>query len=510
MSDIPDRKNFKTRTWFDIISNEETRAKITVVVVFLILSFFSFYTFKTSASVTEFYFESCLGKWRNPQNAEGMPSVEIGSSQDRYNLGNSAVLYSDLKEIYCGGLDKEIPTDQKLEKTTLKLAIAFSRDQLRNPEPSDLLEDTEPEENLAPDDLVDDLIDEEVPIETIPDSTDELRIEDGGKLEQVVETTNQEVPVTESSSVPTDVPVETIDESGPQTFKFIKTARAEEVEQVSETLSAAVAEPEIISNEVSSDEAVKNETDITNEEESVDSVSGIDSETIEEITGELLEEPQVIDEKIFLEIYYTLDGGKTLNLLDKISTTNWSEKNFEYEVPIDNWSDLQNFQVSVHGIEVFELQPIVYLDSAWLVVEHSLATPEEISEELVDEGVRTGLYSDVIKTETFNVLIPQDYTLDEGNELACDVNPFDQQVSRGASARFKLDISDKESPHRITFGRLPFGINMTIEEGDDVYFVVEADVEAETGSFNVSLLYEILSEGENIKQTTCQFNVVVT
>lgn len=529
------KKNAKGGTWFEFVNKEEVRAKIAVVAVFFVLLFFSVYTFKTDANVTEFYFSSCLGKWRNPENAVGKPTIPLESSQEKYDLGNSAVLYSDLTEIFCGGLDEEIPKDHKLEKTTLKLAIAFSNDPLRNASPVDETPvetsvDTEVTEESSEEPVTD--ADENFsPSATSTEAEEDLN----PILDEDTDTSTSSVIEVSETQESDEVP----SEAEPITFNFIKRAQAEEPiddvvvdedapsaeldanvsEEISEDVVETEPEPEPVlesTEETSETTSDTNDVGEITEEESPSDKSE-DAETTEDVEnteGTNEAEEEQIEEEYFMEIYYTLDGGRTLELLDRISTTNWQGKQFEYEVPITTWEDLEKFQVSIHGVMVVDRQPIVYLDSAWLSVTHTDTNSFETTEtDGTDPGVESGLYSDVVKTENFEVDQAQDFSLIVEETIICDVEPFSQSIFPGGSARYQVNLSDKLKPYRLTFGQLPSGISITTEEfGDvikEVFFVIEATGEVETGSFNVSLLYEALGDESKVDQSTCQFNVVV-
>ncbi len=502
------------RTWFDVLNKEEVRAKIAIVVVFVVLFFFSIYTFKTEASVTEFYFNSCLGKWRNAENAEGKPSVALESTQENYHLGNSAVLYSDLTEIFCGGLDEEIPEGRNLEKTRLKIAIAFSSDPLREaPDPSEVIDDNE--ELIEGEELID-VTDQNEATSTdsateIPDASGANENSDSVDTpseaptnSQTEETPSSENEIDASSETNTDVSVPAID-SGAQeaatSFRLINVARAEEV---AETPAEIPAENQ--NTEASVDEPVsENENPTVSEGEAGETEPTDEAEVVTETQTE---EPEVAE--VFLEIYYTLDGGKTLNILDKVTASNWQNKSFEYDVPITTWEDLSKFQVSLHGVSVVENQPIVYLDSAWLITEHKPESEEETDEVELDEGVQSGLYSEVVKTPNFDSDKSQDYPEAEVSAVICDISPFSQKIKAGDSARYQVGLSEKLNPYRLTFGKLPEGISIATEEvGEEVFFVIEAESSAEEGSTNISVLYEVINDDAVVEENTCQFNVVI-
>ena len=86
-------------------------------VVFIFLISVSYFT---RADSTNFYASSCLGGWRNAQNAVGSPDAKNNSD---FNENNSAVLDKDtLSELYCGGFSGEIPKDS----TPKKVFVDFS------------------------------------------------------------------------------------------------------------------------------------------------------------------------------------------------------------------------------------------------------------------------------------------------------------------------------------------------------------------------------------------------
>lgn len=562
----------------DLLKDPQGRAKAIAVVGVIILLLAVMVTPHTNATTSVYYFESCLGKWRNVSNAEGEPTLPEEATQEEYNLGNSAVLYSSLDSIFCGELDDSLPSKEELQKVTLKLQIAFSNDPLRNPPKVEennfeseiiLVDDEDTQDTSSTTDEVDD-----VTASTTEDTTEEDTpiIEDEPIDEENVASTTEESIVIEESSLEEDASEATSTESTTEITESNTASTTEESTSTTTTESATSSNTssvigsffrirlanaeEVISNEdnASSTEDVVLE-DTSSEDENSNSSNNAKSEskdkkpnsnsedkasnsddksdnknvgipdnietgnaTSSEKTSSSDEDEASVEEEevYFLEIFYTLDGGRSLRSIDKISATNWVDKKFEYEIPLGSWDEVRDFQVSLHGIDAVENQPIVYLDSAWIEVEHSGDEPKE--EDVKVKGTPADYEKDklVSLTESNEFTADEELIFEDNNtrDRTCEVNPFSLQIEKGNSGRYEIELSEFGKPYRLISSNAPEGVVLeryfeTVFDEPHEYIKVSVAEDTEFKSLTLQVLFQIQERRNVVSSAVCRFNVEI-
>lgn len=565
------------------LKSPEGRTNFVAIVLFLALVLTLVVTPSTKATSSTYYFDSCLGKWRNVSNAEGEPDLEEDAPESEYNLGNSAVLYSALDSIFCGELDDAVPEKDELEKVTLKLQIAFSNDPLRNPpkiieeeevvdenieEDLDLEEgveddiasstesdDSSIDQNSGEDIVADELVDEET---TVASTTEQNSGVEGQTEVNIENQTDSNASTTNDSSDLATSTEETINTatSSNETASVIginsnlanifgiKFVNAEEVVVEDQTTEETAADPdspgdqdftEITTEAVPSKEkenssgnANKNknadEGKENSEEKSLNNNKDLTEDTATSTDGDTTTSEEGVgsdgssvseEEQYFLEVFYTLDGGRTLISLDKISATNWIDKDFEYDIPLENWDEVRKFQVSLHGIDAVENQPIVYLDSAWIVVEHLDDTPDE--EEVV-KGTPANFEEDkLIDLKNSDEFTAEEEIIFENNntrDRTCVVEPFSLEIERGGSGRYELQLSEFEKPYRLISSNAPEGITLERYFEEDLgvpheYIKVDISEDTQFKSITLQVLFQIQERRHVVSSAVCSFNVEV-
>ncbi len=404
--------------------------------------------FTEEEKTVSFYSTVCSGGWENPQNAQGQPDLVEGAGVEEFNEQNSAVLRNSVSQIFCEGFNGEIPDETKIKKVSLKFSWAFKKEipEFFVPAP------VPPEETPLPEETP--TIEEEV-------FPEENLLEEN--LEEETENKNAE-PIIEPESNPEPAPApnpENGEESLPPSSSFWKKivsfAFAQEEEQnISPEPQLSDDNPLMDSPEDSPPvKDLNKEEEPPVEEDKSSSLPVAGAREDEEIEVQPAPEepasqeeeltPQEEEEKIiediasdaFLEIFYTLDGvnpegeaaphdgvnpeglpsatyGASWQSLGKVSRNNW--QGLTLEVPISSQQDLENLQISIQSLMVFDDQPTIYLDGLWLEVEYEELPGEELTPEEIAKLPRIG-----IEKEKFFKLSKKDFQANEEPEFEIDV-----------------------------------------------------------------------------------------
>ncbi len=136
----------------------------------------------------------------------------------------------------------------------------------------------------------------------------------------------------------------------------------------------------------------------------------VDEMNTEQVPTELVSEEITVPEfpeeasDAFVEVSYTLDST-TWHSLGKINRSEWNRATFD--IPLSDWDNLDNLQISLKTLPTFDQSPTIYLDAMDVDVEYSvqdLLAPPTIK---IDEPLTQGK-SDFNSTEaiTFTITKP--------------------------------------------------------------------------------------------------------
>ena len=102
----------------------------------------------------------------------------------------------------------------------------------------------------------------------------------------------------------------------------------------------------------------------------------------------------------------------------------------------------------------------------------------------------------------------------EGATHTCKITPFSQKIARGGSQSRFIKLQGSTLPFELGTGKLPDGLSLSFDaasgQGEaEVGINLAATQDADKGSFNTVVIYDIM-EGSNTKiRNFCQLNVVV-
>jgi hypothetical protein len=199
---------------------------------FLVVAIFAIASLALTASGTSFdyYPQTCVGSWMNPENAQGQPTLQRSiASLKQFSANNSAVFYGGTHSIICQSFDGEsIPEETTLSSLQVTLSLAIKHPVApvaTDPVPEDTLADA-PDESLpegASNESEFTIVDEPIPEEPAEDApVDESAPE--SPVEEIVpsEETPADEPVVEEpviESAPAEEPApepEPVTESEPE------------------------------------------------------------------------------------------------------------------------------------------------------------------------------------------------------------------------------------------------------------------------------------------------------
>lgn len=306
--------------------------RLGLIVILAIVVFLTHYFF-IRADIANFYPASCLGGWQNPQNAQGLPESTADSNFGQFNENNSAVYDGkSISQIFCGNFQgKQSGRDFK----SAKLKIAWN---------------IIPKITLQP-----------------------IELQNGGLEENAAEIL--EIPPEEpvnfilATSTPFIAPEspKSIDQpasSSPSSF-LIKSVYTAEVYDASTTVFFIDDLENILSLATSSPIAVN--------DDATSSADKIDKREETEQNGGL---------ENFLEIAYSFDGVEWQTLA-KINQENWT--NAEFELPIQNETELNMFQIRFQILPTVNELPQIYLDGLGVEIEYENAILNAILNQDDDE-----------------------------------------------------------------------------------------------------------------------------
>ncbi|MDI6733943.1 MAG: hypothetical protein QMD50_00410 [Patescibacteria group bacterium] len=559
--------------WFDWINSKRTlnlRKKfyerkpiVALLFVFLISSgIFVLRSALTKAEAADFYPNTCLGTWQNPQNAQGVP--ETFSSATIFDENNSAVFASGSERIFCGSF---VPPDYETEGSITNAGLTLVWDfvgvssSLSITEP--IIEETSTATSSSPSESNPNLL---------PDASSTQENSSGTSLyfnknklslldlffnkvyaegELMVDTTTiQVVSVDDNKDITSSTVQESLDlnsnvatgsvseienssqatSSFDETSIFLETVNLGEASTTEASTTVIIASPIIAPLEPisSSSEPILNGTDAT--------ISSI----VAPVTVLELIEP-VIDEN-FILISYSFDGQEWIEL-KKANQDNW--QNLTVTLPVKSWDELKKIQISIENIPTSLSQiPQIYLDGMFLEAHYELS-PELVvgggvvlesddsngvdlseADQLIESNLSSSSVSQLatkplprvsIKSDGFNLESEQtDFILDPKALYGCRIEPFSQIIKKNNPAHYLVNLkqSNKETPFRITLGDLPLGVvasfsSSGFEESGAVSLDFSLGDNASQGSYNIVAVYEELGKDGLVSSNMCQLNLII-
>ena len=401
----------------------------------------------TRAEVTDFYPQTCLGSWQNPENSQGEPqNFNLASSS--FSENNSAIFTSEKDKIFCGkfladdyvaegniknvgltlvwNVEGAAASQPSVESGEIKTNAATSSESESTSTSADgKAVDFEQKESFLKNSpfldensgvtlwglsFVKQALAEELSSTAAMPVADQAQIPASSSSDQVI---NNEIqtpaPSTETSSVP-----------------------GEEPKPVDESLIAPPAQNEnSISNSTTS-----NSSSSQSQDESSSSNSGAQdsssTQNIEESSSSTAVIAPAPPDNNFLKINYSFDGQNWFEL-SRVSGDNW--KNLTINLPNVSWDDLRHLQISVEGIPTtLEKAPKVFLDGMFLEIQYDIPPIINLNSETKDTNLSNDT-SEENRKELPMIVLPGDKKPIPAENKSEDFTPSE-------SPRFDFDLNN--------------------------------------------------------------------
>ena len=335
---------------------------MSIVGVFLIITIIGSFSGFARADVATFYPSTCLGGWEHPENVEGAPSLTSDSPSSDFTSENSALMQQSTDALYCGGFKGEVPDNTK--PTRFRISLLLSVD-----DGSVVHGDVQPSDNSIT-----------APINTSPNSSNSSPDTTPIPPDITAPTdTSPSAPIPDVSTPPVPDPTATPPapdsttpaptpptDNTPQSFFYNLFSNIAFAQDSTTMTSADTLSPPSLSTDSTSATDVAPATDSTSIPVVAPTVtSPTDSSSNVSTTPTTLVTTATTDQ--FLEVDYTLDGTNW-NILGNISRSNW--KNNSFDIPLSQWTNLENLQIAVKTLPTFDDPSTVYLDSMAVSVDY--------------------------------------------------------------------------------------------------------------------------------------------
>jgi len=516
---------------------------------FLVLTTALAFSFISHADTALFYPDSCLGGWQNPEQAAGKPDLNSSSAISDFNTKNSAFLLNKISQIFCGEFQGDIPEKSQLKKATLHILLAIA------PKETFSLENSEEELPVGQATTSDSLDNKELEIifedkvlevqkasstpagsfdlgtETTTTSEDaDVSVEEQGNLE------NEAGQALEENATSTeDFPGEQggigEEESEPAAPEEVQEQPADSNEASEETTPPSGEEnpesPEVslmrffgvnyvfASDDVSGDTSNFGLSSTTKDTAASSSpVSALASSTPDrEIAPSQNDEDSLevpSSESLPLgqaevKVLFSFDG-ENWQPIGVISTGDVGPE-FSFSVPINRWEDIAKMQIRLETPSVAPAEVIYYFDGLRLEAsyERETSSEETIAEEITKEEKK--------KTENYK---PTLRIFDSSARQSCLIEPFSQSLERGETVNYQVNLvpGAVDASYELVLGDTPEGVSASFDPypvatAASVPLSVTASSSAQTGSFNIVLVYREKRISQESIPNFCKFNLII-
>ncbi len=539
-----------------------------MIFIVLIITGWLFYSAVLKANIIYFYPSSVLGNWNNVNKAISQPDLDFNAELKYFNENNSAIFDGGgIKQIFLGGFQNPslIETeDKQITGATLKLNFRIGNKNewlITQQKLNDLnLIEPTPTMIIVPPEEIPSSSEENTPVfspaETNIESTNSTSTETIESTSEIELTpTTEQTPILEQTLTPTPLEQPTLTPTPNQSEEptptplsllkiFLKKVLAQEISPTESPIennqnpastseNVSIPEPTSIATPTSTLEITPTaESSVflteTSLETPTSTIDTFDSEASEspsleitpsnEITNEVSPTPALTP--LFI-IKYTLDGEnwQVLTAID-----NKENYQTEFELPIIDWSEINNLQISIESTLNTNLEDdlIVFLDGAQLEIEYNLI--EESTEEPAVNPSPTPFQFpleiqqilDILKTKIKEPIDISTLSTEKNKIFSCATEPFVNEIKEGEvkEVRIILNKNPKALMEKITIGNLPQGIEIFFEKNND--YAIHPDKEekeltikiialpnAQKGNLSIPIIYQTDNTG-----TMCQINVV--
>lgn len=333
---------------------------------------------EAAASVAVLYSATCLGGWKNPNLATGVPEV-VDGSETTFNNDNSASLTDTMTQLFCAGFSGDIPKDADRTKISVHFSWqmegheAFQKERIDSNEPdyrAEVITVTESASTTAS------------TSDSVSTSTESSAVEEAASEELPVasEPVSEELPSEETA------PEEPATESVPEIISWwqwlMPFAYAQEIdgepaapEEILEPALALPTEDTVVDSEVVSVKESATTTELIIPLESASSTKLATSTTTSTSSlvsytylSPVFDQDKDKDNALF-EVLFTINNTEwhSLGYVSRINN------DISFDLPIDLFpavDDFNKLQISLESVERLDDTPTIYLDSMWVEVSY--------------------------------------------------------------------------------------------------------------------------------------------
>ena len=350
-----------------------------VIIVTLIYESFYKASNEAAASVAVLHSSTCLGGWKNPDLATGVPQVR-SDSDVIYSTDNSATLTNTMTQLFCGGFMGEVPKDA--DRT--KISVRFSWQM-------------EGHETFQKERIDSDVSDYQTEVITVTGSATT-----SSSTTDTVSTTTESAVDKKSASIDTPSLIESTEEASPEVEESVMeepvsepvpeiiswwqwlmpfayaqeadqegSASAEILESVLELpTEEPVIEPKIVSDDhATTSAALALPAQNASSTELAATTSAAASSSVSyTYLSPIFDQDKNKDDALF-EVLFTINNSEwhSLGYVSRINN------DISFDLPVDLFPAVEDFsklQISLESVERLDDTPTIYLDSMWVEVSY--------------------------------------------------------------------------------------------------------------------------------------------
>lgn len=354
------------RTFFPVIA-------VAIVATLLYGSFFMSSN-EAEAQIAVLYASTCLGGWKNPDRASGVPEV-AGDTDVSYGDDNSATLSNTMTQLFCAGFTGDIP--KEVDRTDVSIRFSwhmesqetFLKERIDNDDPeyrTEIITVTEPasttKEAVAPTDT---------PSPQEPASTDTAS-----------ESTLKPAAAEPEESAPAAEPETVSWRQWLMPFAYAQAESEVAIEPETDRESATallVPEPEVVTEHEAVATTTVDEAPVSasTTDPATNTATSMSSSVSYNFVSPVFDQNKDKDNAL-LEVLFTIDNVQwhSLGYVSRINN------DISFDLPVElfpNVEDFNKLQISLESVERIDDTPIIYLDSLWVEMSYVEAGEDPLS-----------------------------------------------------------------------------------------------------------------------------------
>lgn len=321
---------------------------------------------EASAQIAVLYSSTCLGGWKNPDRASGVPEV-VGEADVSYGDSNSATLTNTMTQLFCAGFAGDIPKEADRTKISVRFSWqmesheTFQKERLNSAEPDY--------------------------------RTEVVTVTESASTTNEATTTNESVPEQEPGSpaepsISEPAPEEEVSapEPKPETVSWwqwlMPFAYAQEINEapvlqeavvesvIEEPSEESTSESEVIvENEVTATTTISTSTISALSTDPATSTATSASSSVSYTYSSPVFDQNKDKDDALLEVLFTIDNVQwhSLGYVSRINN------DISFDIPVELFPTVEDFnklQISLVSVERIDNTPTIYLDSMWVEVSY--------------------------------------------------------------------------------------------------------------------------------------------